>query len=308
MEHFCEKMTRSGKLRLVCLLGLLVCICGGCTLHGPPPDPLLLVDELVLQNVHGATTSPTESLAIGSYNFDWLMDAPRIRSDLARLGHVNVWCFQEMRFGDGTFEAGGNQAKAQLESVLPPGAWYIAVIRANRLRELRSRDWEAQVIASRFPLNHAAVWELDATGPKRRVALAVQVMQGDQTVLVVNTDHEPSYLPFHDGNSQQVHELCAKLATTDLPVIVAGDFNCAGRFWGAYGNQTHVARIDNALAEIGLAPVGLAGSTFHFGLLPFQLDRIYTRGLIVTQCKVDTSATGSDHQPVWCKVRIAGKQ
>ena len=228
------------------------------------------------------------SLTVATYNVHGLRNCAGVRRDLAALDDVLVWCQQEVPHADGR----------EIESILPPGAWHVAAIPVNP--DPKRHAWEAQVIASRFPIERVDVWPLDDRGAKRRVALAAQIDVGGHPVLVVNTDHEPSMLAWRDGNTLQARQLAERVrACGSEIVIVAGDFNCAGNLFRLRGNTANVRHVDHTLAGAGLTPLATSGPTFRSGLLRSRLDRIYARGLNLIGGAVAASSRGSDHFPVW---------
>jgi endonuclease/exonuclease/phosphatase family metal-dependent hydrolase len=235
-----------------------------------------------------AQVRDADSLTVATYNVHGLRNRAGVRRDLAALDDVLVWCLQEVPYaGD-----------RELESILPPGAWHVAVIPVNR--DAKRRQWESQVIASRFPIGRVGVWPLDDRGAKRRVALAAQIDVGGRTVRVVNTDHEPSMLAWRDGNTLQAQRLAERVRTcSEEFVIVAGDFNCAGNLFRLRGNTANVRHVDHTLAGAGLTPLATTEPTFRSGLLRSRLDRIYARGMQPVAGAIASASRGSDHFPVW---------
>lgn len=269
------------------------------TTSAPPPG-------LQLITVHEGEAASSERLTVGTYNVHWLTNPRGLHEAMSALPGVNAWCLQEARVaGDDA-----SDAEAALEAVLPPGRWYVAVARANRMKEIGSGDWESQVIASRFPIAAMEVWPLHnpgaGRGPKRRLALAAQVESPDGPVWVVNTDHEPSYFAWRDRNRAQVGALSAHLSGFSAErIVLAGDFNCVGNFWQGCGNETHARRIDERLAPMGMGAVNSTGPTFEAGPLSLRLDRMFVRGLRVQRWGVAEAHGASDHFPVWCEVTPA---
>ena len=300
------------------MLGALVLalVGSGCSGAGAGRGEAVPAIQMVSLGEGGAPAGGGDgSLVVGTYNVRWLDDRAGVRRAVAALPRVNVWCFQELRVrGDDSAAVA-----AALGPVLPPGRWHVAAARVNRLREIGSDDWEAQAVASRFPIEAARGWVLDASGAKRRLALVAQADAGGRAVCVVNTDHEPSFFSGRDGNRRQVRRLVARLGRwiAGEPagdgaggggrcVVVAGDFNCAGNFWRGYGNGDHVVRVDRALAPLGLRPAAppARAPTFNAWPLWLRLDRVYARGARVTRSGVGRAGGGSDHVPVWCALEV----
>jgi endonuclease/exonuclease/phosphatase family metal-dependent hydrolase len=244
------------------------------------------------RTVRSDSSSPlATSLTLATYNVHGLLKRDAIRRDLARLDAVTVWCLQEFPYA----------ADGDVESILPPGRWYVATIPLNRERP-NARDWESQVIASRYPIEGAQVWPLDDGGAKRRVALTASIRANGRTVRIVNTDHEPSIFAWRDGNRVQVRRLVERLrACDDETVLVAGDFNCSGNVFRLLGNSGHARRIDAAMRDAGFTSVGAGGTTFRSGVIHAHLDRIYARQVYQSAGAIAATATGSDHLPVWIR-------
>ena len=229
--------------------------------------PIPAIQAVSLGEGHAPAAGDDAALLVGTYNVRWLDDRAGVRRAVGALPRVDVWCFQEVRVRGDDAAA----VAAALGPVLPPGKWHLAVARVNRLHEIGSGDWEAQAVASRFPIADARGWILDTSGAKRRVALAARIDVGPHEVCVVNTDHEPSFFSGRDGNRRQLRRLVTRLAqwpggqtaaAAESCVVVAGDFNCAGNLWRGYGNAAHVERVDRALAPVGLRPVQVRAPTF----------------------------------------------
>jgi endonuclease/exonuclease/phosphatase family metal-dependent hydrolase len=264
-------------------------LCVGCAAAPASREPLA---KPIQQTVRPSQSSqPSPLLTVGTYNVHGLQRADAVRNDLAKLDHVTVWCLQEYPHASG----------GEAERILPPGRWYVATIPVN-CEPRHPREWEAQVIASRFPIERVEVWPLDNGGAKRRVALAVRVDVNGRKVLVVNTDHEPSMFAWRNGNALQVKRLTEHLHNCgDEPVVVAGDFNCSASLFRLSSNTSHVRQVNAAMANVGFAPATARGATFHFGIARANVDRIYVRNLSPDAGAIDSTAAGSDHFPVWSR-------
>ena len=303
-------VSRGPSVPAAALVGALVLtlVGGGCRGGAGRGEPIPALQTLSLGAGRAPTRGGDGALVVGTFNVRWLDDRAGVRRAVAALPRVNVWCFQEVRVRGDDAAA----VAAALGPVLPPGRWHVAAARVNRLREIGSRDWEAQAVVSRFPIDDARGWALDASGAKRRVALVAQIDVGGRAVCVVNTDHEPSFFSGRDGNRRQVGRLAARLGQwlgggeADGCVVVAGDFNCAGNLWRGYGNAGHVVRVDRALAPLGLRPAAppARAATFSAWPLWLRLDRVYARGARVTRSGVGRPGGGSDHAPVWCALEV----
>ena len=81
-------------------------------------------------------------------------------------------------------------------------------------------------------------------------------------------------------------------------VVVGGDFNTA--------RPGSVGRVKKLFTRVGFErATEEAGYTARaFGILPFTLDHIYTRGLDVLDCGKIEGAEASDHLPLWTILRF----
>lgn len=251
---------------------------------------------------------PARDAVFGTYNLHWLRDPAGLRADLARLDFVTAWAFQEVR-STAADEAAG--APASLRRLLPPGDWHVAWVPLNALRELGSADVEGQAIASRHPIRSAAAWELEpppsSGGGKRRVALAAVLDVDGTDVLFVNTDHAPGVFSPARRNLRQARRLLDRLRREPdaTPVIVAGDFNTAGcvpRLVSARADREGLRRL---MCQAGFrAAPDSARPTFRAGPYAAALDHVFVRGVGSMEAEVAAAACGSDHLPLWCRVRL----
>ena len=275
-----------GRLGIPIAATILLCV--GCAAQPPVRAPLIAPIQSTVRADGPAT--PVEALTLGTYNVHGLIKRDAIRTDLAAIDQVNVWCLQEFPHGDGQ----------RIDDLLPAGRWYVATIPLNR-EDPKDQAIESQVIASRFPIDRVEIWPLDEGGAKRRVALTAVVNANGRSVRIVNTDHEPSILAWRDGNSMQARRLIEHLRACDEEaVLVTGDFNCSGNVYRLISNSGHVRRVDTAMAAAGFTAVGADGTTFRSGVLRSRLDRIYARNAApTTEGEIARSSKGSDHLPVW---------
>lgn len=294
-------MTRLNACGVICVLLVTGC-CDG-PVRAPREVTVHFSRHVVPADVDSPQISaPTPVFA--TYNVHWLQNAVDLRADLARLDFVTAWAFQEVR-STKSDEREGSPSK--LCALLPPGMWYVAWVALNPLKELhRDDECEGQVIASRFPIRSADVWELHRWGQKRRIALAAVLDISGQRVLFVNTDHEPALLSLVRGNARQTRTLVEHLAAHDeYPAVVAGDFNTSGCI-----PRLVSARQDRAQLRMLMCRAGFSEAfdqprrTYTAGPFTATLDHIFLRGVERITCDVDERARGSDHRPVWCRVEI----
>jgi len=85
---------------------------------------------------------------------------------------------------------------------------------------------------------------------------------------------------------------------SDEMIIVGGDFNTA--------RPGSVDKVHQLFLNAGFFYATRdAGYTVKaFGIVPFTLDHIYTRGLNVVDCGTVSQAKASDHFPLWASVRL----
>src|SRR5262249_32658373 len=92
------------------------------------------------------------------------------------------------------------------------------------------------------------------------------------------------HLSLHErGRSRQLEAISGRLeelASRDLPIIVAGDFND----WRHRATSILEKRL--GMTEVSLAHHGRAARTFPSFLPVLRLDRIYVRGFNVVQSQV----------------------
>jgi endonuclease/exonuclease/phosphatase family metal-dependent hydrolase len=138
----------------------------------------------------------------------------------------------------------------------------------------------------------------------RRSATSAVVVRGSERVRVYSV-HLPSPLAVSGGSRKaQLRALAADAASSDLPVVIVGDFNSHDKV--------------EELARAGFAWVTRqAGDTARFrlfgiGLLGLSYDHVLARGLEAAPGKdavgvVQDNRGASDHKPVWAVLVPAGK-
>jgi endonuclease/exonuclease/phosphatase family metal-dependent hydrolase len=183
----------------------------------------------------------------------------------------------------------------------------------NRLTEIHSEDDEGQVIASRYPIRSAELWELKANGDKRRVALGAVLEIDGRAVRFVNTDHEPSIVSLSRGNVRQTTSLIEALdrctAGDPIPTVVGGDFNTSGCLMRLVSGDADCAELGQRMNAAGFKEtVGrkVRARTYRSPVYSGTLDHLFVRGATTHASGVDERATGSDHLPVWCRVNVYG--
>jgi endonuclease/exonuclease/phosphatase family metal-dependent hydrolase len=112
------------------------------------------------------------------------------------------------------------------------------------------------------------------------------------------------HLSLHErGRNRQLEAISGRLeelASRDLPIIVAGDFND----WRHRASSILEKRL--GMTEVSLARHGRAARTFPSVLPLLRLDRIYVRGFKVVTSQVHTGKPWSllsDHLAVSAEIR-----
>jgi endonuclease/exonuclease/phosphatase family metal-dependent hydrolase len=268
-------------------------------------------------------------LTFGAYNLHGLAAPDRLRRDLSRLEFVDAWAFQEVTlpYTPAAPPPALNAAAVEsdlpatvpppeFETLLPPGRWHLAYVPVNPVPGGRPDLWEGQAIASRFPIRRAETWVLDRSAPKHRVALAAWFDTPRGEILFVNADHEiggPADFGFPGpaDRTKQVVSLTAMLRRhADTPTVVAGDFNTAGDALAGVPEADEIAALNRAMTAAGLTGLGPdfdRTPTFRFATVGWHLDHLFLRHLTADAWDVCTTAQGSDHYPVWCRVRPAAR-
>ncbi|MGH8705010.1 MAG: endonuclease/exonuclease/phosphatase family protein [Burkholderiales bacterium] len=114
------------------------------------------------------------------------------------------------------------------------------------------------------------------------------------------------HLSLHErGRRRQLDAIAARLeelASKDLPIIVAGDFNDWRR------RATHILEGSLGMTEVSVAARGRHARTYPSVLPVLQLDRIYVRGFEVVGSRVHRGAPWallSDHLAVSAELKRA---
>jgi endonuclease/exonuclease/phosphatase family metal-dependent hydrolase len=274
---------------------LLAACTGGCSSGGDKN----FVPTLETFHLSGpAVQSESAELTLATFNVHQMQNPDGLKADMQAVPAVQIWLLQEVAVPQPGQDLTATVGK--LRSILPQGQWYGALVRVNPTA--KGAAWDGQAIVSRYPLHDGQVWPLEASGPKRRRALKVDVDSPLGTITVVNTDHEMSFLDPVYGNRMQVNDLIDRLAADPSRLaIVGGDFNSAGNAFRIKTSAANVAEIARRLAEVGfhaLPERSAESSTFRWMFAGVQLDHLFSRGL---QCAMWYSppSAGSDHRGVW---------
>ncbi len=308
----------AGRFSAVILITALAALVLGCA----APVPVIIrsaddnqVCQFVIRKNQAPLGHPPGEITVGTYNVHWFDDIRALAEDLSDLRFVDAWAFQEV---PGSPPDTGEDSETrpreflpaaeELLDILPEGLWYGLYVPVNVLVERPGDRWESQVIVSRFPIARYCVWELGHAGTKRRVAVAAWLKVGPGDVLFVNTDHEVSSL--FAGPADRMRQVRGLLARMEPPrrepAILAGDFNSAGNLLWGTSNAEEVGELRQVMARRGFVfPADDRGEkpTFHSTFLARRLDHIFVRGLEILAWGIPDGAGGSDHYPLWCRVR-----
>jgi endonuclease/exonuclease/phosphatase family metal-dependent hydrolase len=164
-----------------------------------------------------------------------------------------------------------------------------------------------QAILSRYPITSPRVIAFAHQARLRWRASPIQPRRGARMALSAHTAGLRVYNAHIESGKndafrrKQLADVGAQedaAAAPQHPVVIAGDFNC-----GPFG---HVAMLDT-LHERGFVDAldGHPGNRRTTVGNRHALDWVVVRGLTVVSAGVATNHTGSDHYPVWAKVRAS---
>ena len=271
-------------------------------------EPALSDDE-----IHGVTGEPglvaapaiAETLTLVSWNIAYGRNCERHAEVLASFD-ADVCLLQEVDVG---CRRSGFRNVAQ---------WLAERLRMNWLfggefQEIGQGRADAaaltgQAILSRHPITSPRVIRFAHQARLRWRANPVQPRRGARMALCAHTAGLRLYNAHIESGKndvfrrKQLDEVAAHedtLAAQHHPVVVAGDFNC--------GPLGHVSMLD-ALHKRGFVDAldGHPGRRRTTIRNQHALDWVVVRGLTVLSGGVATNHAGSDHYPVWVKVRAGG--
>ena len=167
-----------------------------------------------------------------------------------------------------------------------------------------------QAILSRYPITSPHVIAFAHQARWRWRASPVQPRRGARMALRAHTAGVRIYNAHIESGKNDVfrrkqladvgaHE--DSVAASSHPVIIAGDFNS--------GPSGHIAMLDT-LHERGFVDAleGHPGNRRTTLRNRHALDWVVVRGLTVLSAGVSTKHSGSDHYPVWAKVRVSARR
>lgn len=278
-------------IRLI-LIVILACAAGGCLDGGNGAWPLE-AQSLTL-HPENPVTPKSDAIVVATYNIRGFSRPQQLQRDITEV-NADIWLFQEAALDR-------KQFISDIEAVLPPGKWHIAIVRVNPIFD---RD-ESQIIASRFPIGEVEVWPLAPGSVRRRCALAARIDIAGRQILVINTDHEPNFSGPNIWHERHRQALISRLKSLAEPqVIVGGDFNTCGSLWRMRDTRGDAQDTHDQFHTLSFNPAAkLPYDTLTFGPIALCLDHLFVRGLKVEQGGIASSARGSDHRPVWCRIRL----
>ena len=152
---------------------------------------------------------------------------------------------------------------------------------------------------SRYPIDDVERIALPVSGPggRRRIALAATIDLGSQRLRVVNVHLETRITP--QSRAQQIRAVLAHSASTsDLPLIVLGDFNTFTR--------RHTRTMFDLMQEAGLdTPLPGDVATFQkLFVVRWALDWIWLREVSPVTAHVESRIKASDHRPLWIDIDL----
>ena len=133
-----------------------------------------------------------------------------------------------------------------------------------------------------------------------RLAAVATATIGGERIRVYNV-HTATVMMSEEKQFDQLESVMNDVSHDYDFVIVGGDFNTA--------RPGSVERSEQLFGSAGFAHAsGNAGYTAKaFGIFPFTLDHIFTKGLRALQSGVDRSARASDHFPLWTILRFEAR-
>lgn len=160
-------------------------------------------------------------------------------------------------------------------------------------------------IMSRWPIGNFETIPLPGTAPIKaqpRCAVHASVEVDGTTVSAISAHLETAYMSRRRRVVQAQTVAQHPRANEPVATVIGGDFNSA--------SPLAVRATDRVMAAAGLErATKRSPETFRRFALPFTLDHLYARGpqakpLTVKASGVVSSATASDHYPIWTDVEL----
>lgn len=152
--------------------------------------------------------------------------------------------------------------------------------------------------------------ELYVASPK--VSLRSEVSLADGRNLQIINCHGLNFVPF-SVLPDQLDEIFGALRCSESPAIVCGDFNVWSEkrleLLNQYASAAGLVEAHPTGDARSPAPKWLAWMNRFNGYDPdIRLDRIYTRGIEVLECRAHDGTRSSDHQPLVLSYRVLPKE
>ena len=157
------------------------------------------------------------------------------------------------------------------------------------------------LILSKYPISHTNIVDLSLSPLEQRALLHAEINIDGQNLQTYCTHLNL----LHRDRKNQYRKIKDYISSIDSksedPIILAGDFND----WNQKASQTLLDISD--LKEAHKSIHGYYAKTFPAFLPFFKLDRIYTKGLSITETEVLTHqdwSTISDHLPILVRASL----
>lgn len=181
-------------------------------------------------------------------------------------------------------------------------------------REQNHGGTHGLAILSRYPLTNARVRDLpffeQPIRSRQRVAMAVDVLVGAETLTVVNL-----HLDVRLGPVDRIRQLAPAVETISGRLVVGGDLNSNPWAWldatipllgtEAIVGQDQAVLIDDYLSTLGYGiAIPATAATATTSLASIRLDGLYVRGATFGDSSV-ARVSGSDHYPIVADVTLS---
>lgn len=135
---------------------------------------------------------------------------------------------------------------------------------------------------------------------QKRIAVAATIKIGDRHIIAYSVHTEMFWLNNPKRIAQAAHVI-HNIPDDAAYVVLGGDFNTEF--------PRNVRDMEDVFTGAGLIRaskgVGATGKGDPFGLVKFELDHVFTRGLTVVENGKLAEAKASDHLPIWLVLKFA---
>jgi len=168
------------------------------------------------------------------------------------------------------------------------------------------RGWDnkgfGNAVLSRWPILRHQKIVLPYENPIRKMhrnAVLATLQVGDYEILTCSVHTEIATLA-QSKRLEQSEALLESIAQGYPYAIVGGDFNTETQY-GVRETERLFRKSGFVCANKGVGPTAKGDP---FGILDFEFDFIFVRGLEVLECGKVEGAQASDHFPVWTRLKI----